>query len=48
MTFVPHRLNLFIKPAIGANVAFAPLIGRVRNRKDLALALREQIVAMRS
>ena len=48
MTLVPHLLNLFTKPAISAKVAFAPLIGRPRTRKDLARALREQIVAMRS
>ena len=48
MTLVPHLLNLFTKPAISAKLAFAPLIGRPRTRKDLARALREQIVAMRS
>jgi 1-acyl-sn-glycerol-3-phosphate acyltransferase len=47
MTLVPHLLNLFTKPVIGANLALAPLIGRPRNRKELSCALREQIVAMR-
>src|SRR6266536_4216534 len=36
MTLVPHLLNLFTKPAISAKLAFAPLIGRPRTRKDLA------------
>jgi 1-acyl-sn-glycerol-3-phosphate acyltransferase len=48
MTLVPHLLNLFTKPEIGAKLAFAPLIGRPRNRKELSRALREQVAAMRS
>ena len=48
MTLVLHLLNLFTKPEIGAKFAFAPLIGRPCNRKELSRALREQIVAMRS
>jgi 1-acyl-sn-glycerol-3-phosphate acyltransferase len=48
MTLVPHLFNLFTKPRIGATLVLAPFNGKARNRKELAHALRAQIVAMRS
>lgn len=48
MTLVPHLLNLFTKPAIGAKLVFAPFLAGPSNRKELACSLREQIIAMRS
>jgi 1-acyl-sn-glycerol-3-phosphate acyltransferase len=48
MTFVPHLLNLFTKRAIGSSVAFASSKISGRNRKEVARALREQIIAMRT
>jgi 1-acyl-sn-glycerol-3-phosphate acyltransferase len=47
MTLVPHLLNLFTKPAIESKLVFAPFTASGRNRKEVARALRKQIMAMR-
>jgi len=48
MTLVPHLLNLFTKPVIKSKLVVAPVVFRCSNRKEIARALREQIIAMRS
>ena len=48
MTLVPHLLNLFTKPVIKSKLVVAPFLFRCSDRKEIARALRQQIVAMRS
>ena len=48
MTLVPHLLNLLTKPVIKSKLVVAPVVFRCGDRKEIARALREQIIAMRS
>jgi len=48
MTLVPHLLNLFSKPGIKAELAFARFRYRSRDRKIVAPQIRKQILQMRS
>jgi 1-acyl-sn-glycerol-3-phosphate acyltransferase len=48
MTLVPHLFNLFGNKAIQANVVFAQVKSRMRDRKIVAREARETIIGMRS
>jgi hypothetical protein len=44
MTLLPHLLNLFRKPFTGATLAFARYDGELRDRKECACNLRDQVL----
>jgi len=48
MTLVPHLLNLFFKREIRSKCSFSIPKLRVGNRKELARALRDEVVSLRS
>jgi 1-acyl-sn-glycerol-3-phosphate acyltransferase len=48
MTLVPHLLNVFTKPQINAQVAFAPYEVNVPDRKQIAHELHGAVLALRS
>jgi 1-acyl-sn-glycerol-3-phosphate acyltransferase len=48
MTLVPHLLNLFFKREIRSKCSFSHPKVRAGNRKEIARALRDEVVSMRS